>query len=438
MSDYMFIIPNISGGYTRYDETGKIIDTDYHLKDIVERFFRYVRIDTQSDEESETRPSTAKQRDLAKLLFTELNEMGAEDVELDWDSCYVYAKIPATDGGAQTKTLGFIAHMDTSPEVTDENVNPKIIENYDGEDIELNEELGVVMEVDKFPELKNYVGKTLVVTDGTTLLGADDKAGIAEIMTMADVLLKNPEIKHGPIAIAFTPDEEIGAGTENFSLEKFGADYAYTVDGGALGELEYETFNAASAAVEISGISVHTGDAKDKMVNAARLAAEFDSMLPAGERPEFTEGREGFFHLLNIQGETEHAKLNYLVRDHDREKFEARKARLKEIAYEMNDRYGDDYVKVEITDSYYNMREKIEPEFMFLVDNVVKCMKELGVEPIIKPIRGGTDGSALSFMGLPCPNICTGGHNFHGRYEYCCVESMEKIAELLVELAKTL
>ena len=281
------------------------------------------------------------------------------------------------------------------------------------------------------------MGQSLIVTDGTTLLGADDKAGVAEIMTMAHRLLTDDSIKHGDIAIAFTPDEEIGAGTDNFDLKRFGADYAYTVDGGGIGELEYETFNAASADITVKGVNVHTGEAKNKMINAARIAAEFDSLLPPEQKPEFTEGREGFFHLMNIEGSTESASLSYLIRDHDRAKFEAKKALITKLADILNLRYGEGTVTAEVKDTYYNMREKIEPDFMFLVENVSDCMKKLGVEPKIQPIRGGTDGSSLSFKGLPCPNICTGGHNYHGRYEYCCVESMEKICELLVMLTET-
>ena len=405
------------------------------MTEVIERFLRYVKIDTRSDEDSPSRPSTEKQHDLAKLLYSELMEMCAADVVYDKEHCYVYANIPATDGGAQRKVLGFIAHIDTSPEISGENVRPRIIENYDGGDIVLNEGMGVVLKTAVFPEITEYKSQTLIVTDGTTLLGADDKAGVAEIMTMAHTLLTHPEIPHGEIAVAFTPDEEIGAGTDNFDLAIFGADYAYTVDGGGIGELEYETFNAASADILVRGVNVHTGEAKNKMVNAARIAAEFDGMLPPDQRPEFTEGREGFFHLMSIEGGTENAALSYLIRDHDRSKFEDKKATIERIADLLNLKYGSGTVSAEISDTYYNMREKIEPDFMFLVDNACACMRELGIEPKIQPVRGGTDGSSLSFKGLPCPNICTGGHNYHGRYEYCCAESMEKIVELLVRLA---
>ncbi|MCR5541096.1 MAG: peptidase T [Ruminococcus sp.] len=408
------------------------------MTEVIERFLRYVKIDTQSDEDAQTQPSTAKQFDLARLLYKELNEMGAKDVFLDEAHCYVYARIPANEVGKQPKTLGFISHMDTSPEASGENVKPRIIEDYDGEDITLNEEQGIVLKTSVFPEIKNYIGQSLIVTDGTTLLGADDKAGVAEIMTMAHRLLTDDSIKHGEIAIAFTPDEEIGAGTDNFDLKRFVADFAYTVDGGGIGELEYETFNAASADITVRGVNVHTGEAKNKMVNAARIAAEFDSLLPPEQKPEFTEGREGFFHLMNIEGSTESATLSYLIRDHDRTKFESKKALISKLADILNLRYGEGTVTAEVKDTYYNMREKIEPDFMFLVENVSECMKKLGIEPKIQPIRGGTDGSSLSFKGLPCPNICTGGHNYHGRYEYCCVESMEKICDLLVMLTETL
>ena len=404
------------------------------MTEVIERFLRYVKIDTQSDENSQTHPSTAKQHVLAKLLYDELNEMGASDVFYDKENCYVYAKIPANDGGAQSKTLGFISHMDTSPETSGENVKPRIIDDYDGEDIVLNEEQGIVLKTATYPEIKAYKGQSVIVTDGTTLLGADDKAGVAEIMTMAHHLLTHPEIKHGEIAIAFTPDEEIGAGTDRFDLTRFGANYAYTVDGGGIGELEYETFNAASADITICGVNVHTGEAKNKMINAARIAAEFDSLLPPEQKPEFTEGREGFFHLMNIEGSTEHASLSYLIRDHDRAKFEEKKQTIQRVTDLLDLRYGSGTVTAVVKDTYYNMREKIEPDFMFLIDNAVECMGELGIAPIIQPIRGGTDGSSLSFTGLPCPNICTGGHNYHGRYEYCCVQSMEKIVELLVKL----
>lgn len=401
----------------------------------LERFLRYVKIDTQSSEESTSQPSTRKQFDLAEMLYSELKELGAE-VCFDREHCYVYADIPATDNARDLKALGFISHMDTSPEASGANVQPRIISDYDGRDIVLNEQKGIVLKTDIFPEIKAYIGKTLVVTDGNTLLGADDKAGIAEIMSMAEFFLSHPEIAHGRIAIAFTPDEEIGAGTDLFDLERFGADYAYTVDGGGIGELEFENFNAASAEIKIHGVNVHTGEAKNKMINAARIGAEFETLLPSWQNPEYTEGYEGFFHLMSIHGEVENCELSYLIRDHSREKFEQRKKLMISCGEYLNSKYGAGTVEVSIKDTYYNMREKIEPEYMFLVEQAKDCMKKLGIMPKIQPIRGGTDGASLSYKGLPCPNLCTGGHNYHGRYEYCCVESMEQITQLLIELAK--
>jgi tripeptide aminopeptidase len=403
---------------------------------VTERFLRYVKIDTRSDEESDTFPSTEKQKNLGRKLYEELKEMGAADPWFDEEYGYVYAKIPATDGGKSPKTLGLIAHMDTAPDISGENVNPRIIEAYDGKDIVLNEELGLVLSPNKFPELKEYVGKTLITTDGTTLLGADDKAGVAEIMTMAEQLLTHPQWEHGNIAIAFTPDEEVGAGVDHIDLERLGADYAYTVDGGAIGELEYENFNAASATIRVHGVNVHPGEAKNKMKNAALIGMELAALLPAQERPEHTSGYEGFYHLTDIRGTEEEAFLHYIIRDHNRKKFEQKKAYLEKCGKLLNEKYGAKTVEVSITDSYYNMKEKIEPEYIFLVEQARDCMRELGIVPKIQPIRGGTDGARLSYMGLPCPNLSTGGHNFHGRYEYCCVESMEKITELLIKLAQ--
>lgn len=402
------------------------------MSEVTERFLRYVRIDTQSSEESETHPSTAKQHDLAELLYEELVGMGAEDVYYDRENCYVYAAVPASNG--MEGTLGFISHMDTSPETSGMNVKPRIIEDYDGGDIVLNAEQGIVLRADTYPEIMAYKGQRLIVTDGTTLLGADDKAGIAEIMTAVHRLLTE-DISHRRIAVAFTPDEEIGAGTERFDMERFGADYAYTVDGGKLGELEYETFNAASAVVEIHGVNVHTGEAKGKMINAARIAAEYEGILPQEQKAEFTAGRDGFIQLMSIEGTTEYAKLSYLIRDHDRAYFEKKKRIMEQTAELLSLRYGEGTVDITIKDTYFNMREKIEPEYMFLIDNARECMEELGIEPVIQPIRGGTDGASLSFRGLPCPNLCTGGHNYHGRYEYCCADSMEKIVELLLKLS---
>ncbi len=405
------------------------------MTEVIERFLRYVQIHTTS-EESGLHPSADREFDLARVLKAELEELGAEDVYLDEQRCYVYAHIPATDPEAEDgETLGFVAHMDTSPDAPGEHVDPLFVENYQGEDIVLNREKDIILSPAVFPELSHYIGNTLIVTDGTTLLGADDKAGVAEIMTMASWLLTHPEIPHGRIAIAFTPDEEIGEGTDGFDVERFGADYAYTVDGGALGELEYENFNAASLKVHVRGRNVHPGEAKNKMVNAARIAMEYDRLLPAEQKPEYTEGYEGFFHLMHMEGGTDEAKLSYLIREHDAEKFHEKKALAEAAAEYLNRKYGGNRVEVEIRDSYYNMKEKIEPDHLFLIDRAEECMRALGIEPKVVPIRGGTDGANLSFMGVPCPNLCTGGHNFHGVYEYIPVESMEKITQLLIRLA---
>ncbi len=406
------------------------------MSEVLERFLRYVKIDTQSDEDSGSSPSTAKQHDLAKVLYEELKEMGASEVLYDTEHCYIYAKIPANDGGKQKKTLGFVSHMDTSPDASGKDVKPNIIRNYNGKDIILNKAEDIVLKTDIYPEIRSYKGKTLIVTDGKTLLGADDKAGISEIMTMAHILLSDPSIKHGTIAIAFTPDEEIGEGTRFFDKSAFGADYAYTVDGGGIGELEYETFNGAAAKISIQGVSVHPGEARDKMVNAARIAAEFDSMLPDKQRPENTEDREGFFHMTDIYGDVEKAEVSYIIRDHDKALFISKKKLFEETVKLLNEKHPRAKIDVIMKDQYYNMREKIEPDHMFLVNNAKRCMKELGIEPKIQPIRGGTDGATLSYMGIPCPNLCTGGHNYHGRFEYCCLESMEDIVKLLVKLTE--
>ncbi|MBD5456767.1 MAG: peptidase T [Lachnospiraceae bacterium] len=404
------------------------------MSKVVEKFLNYVKIDTQSDENSNTFPTTEKQHDLAKLLVEELKEMGAEEITYDKEHCYVYASIPATEGREDIPVLGFVAHMDTSPAVTGENVNPRIIEDYDGKDILLNDKENIVMKVEDFPELSEYAGKKLIVTDGTTLLGADDKAGVAEIMTMAEYLLTHKEIPHGKIRVGFTPDEEVGAGADYFNVELFGADYAYTVDGGKLGELEYENFNAAGAKVTFNGRSVHPGDAKNKMVNALLLAMEFQNMLPVFENPMYTEKYEGFYHLDTLNGSVEKAVSDYIIRDHSREKFEEKKKTFLNIGNYLNEKYGEGTVVTEMKDSYYNMREIIEQN-MHLIEDAKAAMEEAGVVPRINPIRGGTDGARLSFMGLPCPNLCTGGHNFHGRFEYICIESMEKIVEILVKIA---
>ena len=401
---------------------------------VIEKFLNYVKIDTQSDESSTACPTTAKQHNLAKLLVKELEAMGADEITYDKEHCYVYATVPATKGCENRPVLGFIAHMDTAPAVTGENVKPRIIENYDGKDIVLNEEKNIVMKVSDFPELVEYTGKRLIVTDGTTLLGADDKAGIAEIMTMAEQLLSHKEIPHGKIRIGFTPDEEVGAGADHFDVKLFGADYAYTVDGGKLGELEYENFNAAGAKVTFHGRSVHPGDAKNKMVNALLLAMEFQNMLPVFENPMYTEKYEGFYHLDLLSGSVEKAQAEYIIRDHDKDKFEQKKETFLRIGAYLNEKYGKDTVQIDMKDSYYNMREIIE-QHMQLIENAKAAMEETGVNPIVVPIRGGTDGARLSYMGLPCPNLCTGGHNFHGRFEYICADSMEKIVEILLKLA---
>ena len=398
--------------------------------ELKERFLKYVGFDTQSDPESETYPSTAKQLILLNYLAEEMKELGLEDVEVDANG-YAMGTIPATPGYEDRPVIGFISHVDTSPDMKGADIRPRLIERYDGGDIPLNDSLS--MRVKDFPELSFFKGHTLIVTDGTTLLGADDKAGVAEIMTAAEYLLAHPEIAHGKIRIGFTPDEEVGRGVDYFDVAAFGADFAYTVDGGAIGELEYENFNAASALVEIAGLSIHPGSACGKMVNASLVAMEFASLLPALETPYFTDGYEGFFHLTDMEGSVEHAKLSYIIRDHDREKFEARKAVLEKAAKEMNRRYGGGTVKLTIRDSYYNMKEKIEP-CMFLVEQAKSAMLELGIAPKVQPIRGGTDGARLSFEGLPCPNLCAGGENFHGRFEYVPVEDMEKITKLLATI----
>lgn len=406
------------------------------MSTVVDKFLKYVTIDTQSDEDSTTSPSTEKQKDLARLLVGELKEMGASDVRMDEEYGYVYATIPSTlkEEGKEVPVIGFIAHMDTSPAVSGKDVKPRIVENYDGKDIVLNQELNIILPVEENPELLEYEGKKLIVTDGTTLLGADDKAGVAEIMTMAQTLLAHPEKEHGTIRIAFTPDEEVGRGVDHFDVEGFQADYAYTVDGGALGELEYESFNAAGARLHVNGYSVHPGSAKNKMLNAILLAQEFQSLLPVFETPAATEGYEGFYHADRMTGTVESAQADYIIRDHSRELFEKKKAYFREAADFLNKKYGKEIFTVEMQDSYYNMKEKIYPENAHLIDTAVKAMEEVGVTPLIAPIRGGTDGSRLSFMGLPCPNLCTGGMNYHGRYEYVCIESMEKCVEIILNI----
>lgn len=397
-----------------------------------ERFLNYVSFDTQSDENAETMPSTEKQWALARFLEKELRELGAENVRVS-EYGYVMAYLPSNMGEKELPALGFIAHLDTSPDASGEGVKPRTVENYDGGAIVLNEDKNIVMSPESFESLKTHIGEELIVTDGTTLLGADDKAGIAEIMTLVETLQNNPEIPHGKICIAFTPDEEIGGGAEKFDVADFGADFAYTVDGGDLGELEFENFNGANAGIFIQGRSIHPGSAKNKMINAALVAAEFAALLPQAETPSHTEGYEGFYHLHRMTGTVEEAELHYIIRDHDREKFENRK-RFVHIAGEyINKKYGENVVKVVTEDRYYNMRDKILPH-MELIELAKKAMEAEGIIPAVVPIRGGTDGARLSFMGLPCPNLCTGGHNFHGPFEYCSVNSMEKVAALLVRL----
>jgi tripeptide aminopeptidase len=400
---------------------------------LLERFLRYVRIDTRPDDTSGTYPSTEKQWNLARLLADELKELGLHDVNID-NHAYVMATLPS-NVDKKVPVIGFLSHMDTSPEMPGENVNPQIVDNYQGGDIVLNQEKNVVLSPNDFPELNEYIGQTLITTDGTTLLGADDKAGIAEIMTALDYLVKHPEIPHGTIKIAFTPDEEIGKGVDHFDVKKFGAEFAYTVDGGGIGELEYETFNAASAMIKIQGRNIHPGYAKNKMINAMLLAMEFNSMLPEFDKPQYTQDYEGFYHLVKMEGGVENATLQYIVRDHSPEIFKNRKISMESVAEFMNRKYGEGRVVVELKDQYYNMREKIEP-VMHVVDIAEKAMEMAGLEANIKPIRGGTDGARLSYMGLPCPNIFAGGMNFHGKYEYVPLESMHKAVEVILNIVK--
>lgn len=400
---------------------------------IIDRFVSYVRIDTQSDPKSNTTPSTEKQWVLARKLATELREMGMDEVVID-ENAYVTATLPPNIPH-EVPVIGFISHFDTSPDFSGTNVHPQVIENYDGKDILLNKEKNIILSPDYFEELLQYKGQTIITTDGTTLLGADDKAGITEIMTAMQYLLDNPDIQHGKIRICFTPDEEIGRGAHKFDVEGFGAQWAYTMDGSQIGELEFENFNAAQAIVKVQGKSVHPGYAKDKMINSIYIAQDFINSLPRLETPEHTEGRQGFFHLSNIKGDVEETILEYIIRDHDKEHFEARKEMMLDLAGEINSQYEDEIVQITLKDQYSNMREKIEP-VMHIIDIAKKAMKAVEVKPILKPIRGGTDGAQLSYMGLPCPNIFAGGHNFHGKYEYVPVESMQKAAEVIVKIAE--
>ena len=400
--------------------------------ELKERFLKYVAIDTQSSEESETFPSTEKQWTLLNMLVEEMKTLGLTEVSIDKYG-YAMGTIPANEGCGNAPVIGFLAHVDTSPDMSGENVRPRIIDNYDGSDIVLNNAL--TMRVADFPELKNFVGHTLIHTDGTTLLGADDKAGVAEIMTAAEYLLAHPEIKHGKIRIGFTPDEEIGRGVDFFDVKAFGADFAYTMDGGYEGELEYENFNAASAKIAIQGRNVHPGYAKNKMINAIEVACELNSLIPATERPQYTEGYEGFYHCVGLNGTVEQATISYIIRDHDADKFEQKKVWMWSVVDLLKKKYGEQVLTLTLKDQYYNMRKMVEPHPQ-VIELAKRAMTEAGVAPIVRPIRGGTDGARLSFMGLPCPNIFAGGMNFHGKFEYCSLDSMQRAMQVIVNLAR--
>ena len=402
-------------------------------KNVVDRFLRYIAIDTQSDDSSTDFPSTKKQFDLLNLLVKELQEIGLKDANID-EKGYVMATLPANISH-KVPVIGFLAHVDTSPDMPGANVKPNFVENYDGGDILLNKELKLSLTPADFPELLDYRGQTLITTDGTTLLGADNKAGIAEIMTAMEFLVNNPSISHGTIKIGFTPDEEIGRGVDFFDVKKFGADYGYTIDGGAIGELEFENFNAAVAKITIQGRNIHPGYAKDKMINSLIVATELNALLPVFERPEFTQDYEGFYHLIKIEGSVEKASMQYIIRDHDRKKFESKKEFMKKTCDFMNEKFGQGVVLLELKDQYFNMREKVEPVY-HVVEKAVEAMKQAGVKPKVKPIRGGTDGARLSYMGLPCPNIFAGGLNFHGKFEFVPVETMVKSVEVIVKLSE--
>ena len=401
--------------------------------ELIERFTSYVKIDTQSNENNETCPSTEGQWTLLRLLVEELNQIGMKEVTID-ENGYVMATLPANTD-KDVPPIGFLAHVDTATDFTGKNVNPQIVENYDGVEITLNEALKVILSPKDFPSLPEYKGHTLITTDGTTLLGADNKAGVTEIMTAMAYLIQHPEIKHGKVRVAFTPDEEIGRGPHKFDVAAFHAKYAYTVDGGPLGELEFESFNAAAAKITIKGSNIHPGSAKDKMINSIKIGMELQSQLPAEEAPEHTEGYEGFYHLLAFNGDVEQTNLHYIIRDHDRDKFNDRKAAIQAIVSGLQAKYGTDRIVLELNDQYYNMKEKIEP-VMEIVDIAHEAMVNLGITPITKPIRGGTDGSQLSFMGLPTPNIFTGGENFHGKFEFISVENMVKATQTIIEIIK--
>lgn len=402
-------------------------------KQLLERFLRYISIDSQSDPSSDSYPSTKKQFDMANLLVKELKELGLEDAHVD-ENCYVMATLPANTS-RDIPVIGFLAHVDTAPDMPGKNLHPQIIKNYDGENILLNENDNLVMDVNDFPELKNYKGQTIITTNGNTLLGADDKAGVAEIMSALEYLIKNPKIEHGTVKVAFTPDEEIGKGVDHFDVNKFGAQYAFTLDGGEVGELEYENFNAAYARIIIQGRNVHPGTSKNKMVNSIIVGNEFNDMLPVFDRPEFTEEYEGFFHIIKFEGTVEKSVLHYIIRDHDKHLFADRKEMIHHVADFINKKHGPNTITVDMQDQYYNMREKVEPVY-HIVEIAEQAMKDCGIKPIIKPIRGGTDGSKLSYMGLPCPNIFAGGHNFHGKYEFVPLESMIKATEVVVNIIK--
>jgi tripeptide aminopeptidase len=403
------------------------------MEKLVERFLRYVKINTRSNEKSETMPSTKSQLEFSKMLAEEIKRIGVKDVEVD-ENGYLMATLPSNID-EPVPVIGFIAHLDTSPEFTADSVEPKILENYFGKNVILNAKKNIVLSPKDFPALNNYIGQPIITTDGSTLLGADNKAGIAEIISALEFIIKNPEIKHGTIRVAFTPDEEIGRGPDKFDVNKFGADFAYTIDGGPIGEIEYENFNGASAKISIQGRNVHPGSAKHRMKNSMHIAFELESMLPQNEKPEYTEGYEGFYHLIEFNGNVDSTKISYIIRDHDKEEFAKKKELMIKIVDHLNMKYGGGTVKLTLVDQYYNMREKIEPVF-HVIELAIKAIKEVGVIPKVKPIRGGTDGARLSYMGLPCPNLFTGGHNFHSRYEYIPIRSMEKAVQMIVKIAE--
>jgi len=403
------------------------------MEKVKDRFLRYIKFDTKSNENSPSCPSTETQKIFGQELVKELNEIGLANVTID-DNSYIMATLPS-NCGTQKQVIGFISHLDTAPDMDGKVTTPNIISSYDGNDIILNQKENIILKTKDFPEIKNYIDQEIITTDGTTLLGADDKAGIAEIITAMEYLINHPEIKHGEIKIGFTPDEEIGNGANLFDVKKFGADYAYTIDGGEIGELEYENFNAASAKIKIKGRNVHPGSSKNKMINSSLIGMELNSLLPVNETPMYTENYEGFFHLTDINGTVEETTLEYIIRDHCKEKFEIKKELITNIVNFLNQKHGKDTVELKLKDSYYNMKEKVEPVY-YIIEAAIKALKEADIEPKVVPIRGGTDGARLSYMGLPCPNIFTGGHNFHGRYEYIPVPSMEKAVETIINISK--